>query len=98
MAGFNPELPQNPQAPEETQEVEQDETTAEIMNALVAVTNQVGTLGSMVTALQESINAPAEIIRDESNRPIAVRKGGKIQKIVRDENGKAIGTVPMPNR
>lgn len=104
MAGFNPGPP--PQAPQPTPEKEEvapdqtqdDRTTVEIINALKSVSEQVGILGQMVQAMQESMNTPAEIIRDENNRPVAVRKGGKIQQIVRDENGRAIGTTPMPNR
>jgi CTP:molybdopterin cytidylyltransferase MocA len=52
---------------------------------------RVDQLLQMIQALEQSANEPAELVRDETGRAVAVRRGSKTRKIVRGPDGRAIG-------
>lgn len=68
----------------------------QIMQQIQQVSSQVDAVSRAVNVISEQIRSPAEIIRDpRTGRPVAVRKNGQTQRIVRDARGRAIGTAPL---
>jgi hypothetical protein len=51
---------------------------------------------AMLQDLQRAMRAPAEIVRDpRDGSPIGVRKAGQFQEIIRDGEGKILGSRPL---
>lgn len=48
----------------------------------------------LMSDIERRLSAPAEIIRDSAGRPVAVRKGGQVHEIIRDQHGYIAGTAP----
>lgn len=66
--------------------------TSAVMAQISQVAEAVRQMSAALAALNQKINAPAEIIRDPEGRPIGVRKGGVEQIIRRGRNNTIEGT------
>lgn len=64
-----------------------DRANLEIMKGLEEVAKQVRMFGGIVAHMNENIQSPADIIRGPDGRPMAVRKGGRIQEIIDPGSG-----------
>jgi hypothetical protein len=78
---------------------------AAVANALVSVQSQLRNadvlarslaqtsldVNDAVSKIQAHVQAPAEVVRDENNRIVGVRKNGIVQTIARDESGSISG-------
>lgn len=53
--------------------------------------NRVDELLKTIEALQSEMSAPSELVRDESGRAVAVKRGDRVRKIVRGPDGRAVG-------
>jgi len=53
--------------------------------------SKIGELMESLQEMAEELNAPAELVRDESGKAVAVRKGNRTRKVVRGPDGRAIG-------
>lgn len=45
----------------------------------------------VIETIAQQINAPVEVLRDESGTPVGVRKGAVTKRVVRDESGVIVG-------
>ncbi len=69
-----------------------DQTSRDLAKPDQTVTNSIQGVIADMQALAESINAPAEIVRDpQTGKAIGVRKGGAERKIIRGPDGRAMG-------
>lgn len=66
---------------------------SQMAQEIAALNKQFGQMAQILARIAQQQSEPAEIVRDDTGRPIAVRKGSKIQQIVRDEDGRVTGTM-----
>lgn len=67
------------------------QTSLETTQLSKAPDNRVDQLIEMIQRLEAEANAPAEIVRGDDGKAIAVKRGEKVRKIVRGPDGRAIG-------
>jgi hypothetical protein len=57
------------------------------------VSESIAALSQQLAMMQESMNAPAEIVRDQNGRAIGIMKNGAMRAINRDQSGRATGVA-----
>ncbi len=66
-----------------------------MMGQLDQLGGQVQQVAAMVQAVMDHMAAPVEVLRDENENPIGIRKGGQQQRIIRDSRNRIGGAVTV---
>lgn len=86
--------PQPPQVPQGN-----DLASSVILSRLEDLSRMVGAQNQVLSGLarNEAVKgqAPSEVMRDPSGNVIAIKKGGKIMSVRRDERNRIVGTEPL---
>ena len=75
----------------EAMQQQKDTEAAESKNYVGELRALIGELVQGVQQLAEAMNAPREVVRDESGRAVGVSVGGRVRPIVRGPDGKVSG-------